>query len=204
MKKREIILASSSPRRKELLKKLIKNFKVFPVDIPERVKKGESAARYAKRLAVEKAEEAKGHLGGGALVIGADTVVAIGKKILGKPIDKNDARRMLKLLSGKTHTVTTAFCMLDAGSAEKIVRSVKTKVDFRRLKKGEIEDYIKTDEPFDKAGAYAAQGGGSRFIKKIEGSYTNVVGLPVEELKEALKAFGLIKIRRERQGNINI
>jgi len=153
---------------------------------------------------VEKAEEAKKYLGGGALVIGADTVVSIGKKILGKPIDKNDAGRMLKLLSGKTHTVTTAFCVLDAGSAKKIVRSVKTKVEFRRLKKGEIEDYIKTDEPFDKAGAYAAQGRGSRFIKKIDGSYTNVVGLPVEKLKEALKAFGLNEIRRERQGNINI
>lgn len=194
MKKEKIILASSSPRRKALLKNLVERFDIHPAEVDERIKGGESPVEHTRRLATEKARKA-GEGRDSGYIIGADTVVVIDGDILGKPADRNAARRMLSTLSARTHTVITAFSILNARTKKSVSKAVESRVTFRRLGKKEIEDYIETEEPFDKAGAYGAQGRGRGFIEKIEGSFTNVVGLPIEELKEALKESGLAEKR---------
>jgi septum formation protein len=186
----KIILASSSPRRKALLEGLGLSFHMCPAHVDEGVKKGESPKGHNLRLAAEKAETAACAEGEG-IFIGADTVVLIDGSLLGKPRDRKEARKMLKRLSGRTHTVITAFCVLDAATGRKITRAVESRVKIKGLTKEEIDDYLKTGEPMDKAGAYAVQGIGKFMVEKVEGSYTNVIGLPIDELKETLKELGV-------------
>ncbi len=193
---KEIILASQSPRRKYLLEQAGIRFEVIPADIEEEPIKGESPENYVKRLSHEKAMHiAKKHPG--KWVIGADTVVVIGGALLEKPGSIDDARSMLQQLSDSTHTVYTGYTLSlisSNGSGDRwLTRSVKTDVLFKKLTQREIEWYISTDEPFDKAGAYAIQGLGTFLVKSIHGSYTNVVGLPVCEVIEDLMAESIIE-----------
>lgn len=191
--KPNITLASSSPRRKALLKEIGLKFDIYPADINEDIRQGESPLEHTLRLAEEKAKAAAKNIKNG-WIIGADTIVFIDNRILGKPSDINEAREMLNLLSGRCHKVVTAFCLLNASTDETVKKAVKSSVTIKNLTDKEIEDYLKTGEPLDKAGAYAAQGIGSFMIENIEGSYTNVVGLPMEELKDALKKTGIISL----------
>jgi septum formation protein len=185
----KIILASASPRREMLLKELIgDSFVIFPVDIDESVLADEKPATHTLRLARAKALKAGESFADG-LIIGSDTIVTIDNRILGKPTDTNDAEYMLKSLRGKTHSVITSFCILEAHSNHELTRTVESRVTIKELTDNEITDYIATGEPMDKAGSYAAQGLGRKLIEKLEGSYTNVVGLPLDELKQSLEAF---------------
>ncbi|MBI3398473.1 MAG: septum formation protein Maf [Deltaproteobacteria bacterium] len=189
--KNRITLASSSPRRKALLTEAGLSFGIRPADIDEDIRKGESPLEHTLRLSEKKAKVAAKKVKDG-WVIGADTIVFIDNLILGKPSDAKEARKMLNLLSNRYHKVVTAFCIFNAATGETIKRAVESSVKIKKLTPQEIEDYIKTGEPFDKAGAYAAQGIGNFMIEKIEGSHTNVVGLPMEELKQALKDVGVL------------
>ncbi|MBI5874640.1 MAG: septum formation protein Maf [Deltaproteobacteria bacterium] len=184
--KPNITLASSSPRRKALLEEIGLKFDIYPADINEDIRQGESPLEHTLRLAEEKAKAAAKKVKSG-WIIGADTIVFIDNRILGKPSDINEAREMLNLLSGRCHKVVTAFCLLSASTGEIVKKAVESSVKIKNLTDKEIEDYLKTGESLDKAGAYAVQGIGSFMIENIEGSYTNVVGLPMEELKDALK-----------------
>lgn len=188
---KRIILASSSPRRKALLQEIGLSFDICHSNIDEDIKQGESPTKHCLRLAEEKAKQAAKKAKTG-WIIGADTIVFIDNAILGKPSDKKDAKEMLKLLSGRRHKVVTAFCLLNASTGKTIKRVVESSVNIKNLTDKEIADYINTGEPLDKAGAYAAQGIGSFMIEKIQGSYTNVVGLPMEELKKTLKEIGVL------------
>jgi septum formation protein len=190
VRKKKIILASRSPRRKALLEGLGLTFDICPAEVDEGVKEGESPKAHTMRLAAKKAEKAALASGEG-LIIGADTVVVIDGAILGKPGNLKEAKKMLKRLSGRTHTVVTAFCVLDKLSGRKITRAVESRVKIKDMTDKEIDDYLKTGEPLDKAGAYAIQGIGSFLVEGVEGSYTNVVGLPTDELEEVLKGFNV-------------
>jgi septum formation protein len=184
-----IILASSSPRRREFLKQLGIPFKIVVPRVEEQPEKREEPGHFAWRLAVDKALDVATRVPARSLIIAADTIVVLGKKILGKPKDAADARRMLKLLSGREHEVITGVCV----SWGKKLRSfvISTDVEFKKLTTKEIDFYIDSGEPMDKAGAYAIQGIGSFLVRKIRGSYTNVVGLPVAELMDVLeREFG--------------
>jgi len=181
-----LVLASASPRRQELLRNAGIAFRVQPAHIPEDPLPGEDAKDCAERLAREKALAIARQRPNDA-VLGADTVVVIGKAILGKPVDANDAARMLRLLSGRTHQVITGICLVKpvpstqclVASEQVIVSSESTLVTVSELTDQEIADYVASGEPMDKAGAYAIQGFASRWIPRIEGDYSNVVGLPV-------------------------
>jgi len=180
-----LILASASPRRRELLDAAGLSHSVDPVDVDERVAAGESPEVYAERVARDKAR-AGAIRHPSAHVLGADTIVVVDAAILGKPKDDGDARRMLRLLSGRAHEVLTAVALATPGR-EPTVRIERTRVWFAELSEGDIDWYIATGEHRDKAGAYAIQGRASRFIPRIEGSYSNVVGLPVATVVEMLK-----------------
>lgn len=172
-------MASASPRRAELLTAAGIPFEVRPAHIDERIQPGEDATAYAGRLALEKARVVHAQ-SDGRPVLAADTVVVVDGQILGKPIDAGDAKRMLRLLSGRTHEVLTAVALMSKDPAGSLPTGTEvTTVEFRLLNKAEIEWYVATGEPMDKAGAYAIQGLASRFVTRIEGSYSNVVGLPV-------------------------
>jgi nucleoside triphosphate pyrophosphatase len=175
-----LILASASPRRQELLRNAGFSFEVLPADIVERPLQLEGARQCAERLAREKAL-AVARQRPIDCVLGADTVVTIDNEILGKPTDAADARRMLRMLSGRCHQVVTGVCLMVGGKpgGDPIVASETTLVTMIEIDDREIADYIATGEPMDKAGAYAIQGIASRWISRIEGDYTNVVGLPV-------------------------
>ena len=188
-----ITLASSSPRRKALLEEAGLTFSICPADIDEDIRKGESPREHTIRLAEEKAQVVAKKTND-SWIIGADTIVFIDNQILGKPSDINEARKMLNLLSGRYHTVVTAFCILNVSTGKTVKKAVESKVKIKKLADKEIEDYLKTGEPLDKAGAYAVQGVGNFMIEEIGGSYTNVVGLPTEELKDALKKVGIVKM----------
>ncbi len=181
----KIILASESPRRKQLLETLGIIFICIRPEIVEEIKSGESARQTAERLARQKAE-AIDILDADSLIIAADTVVFCAGKILGKPNNEEEAYEMLSLLSGKSHEVISAVC-LKKGFNESEVQSEITTVLFRNLSQEEILGYIATGEPFDKAGAYGIQGKGSVLVTRIEGCYFNVVGLPLSRLYEMLK-----------------
>ncbi len=170
-----LILASRSPRRQEILQRAGIPFLVRPAEVDETPRPGEEACRYVKRLAREKAEAVEA--GPGDIVLGADTVVVVDNEILGKPADAPDAARMLRLLSGREHIVMTGICLVGDGAAVEDVE--KTTVRFVPLSDRDIEEYIATGEPLDKAGAYAIQGFASKFIDRVEGCYFNVVGLPI-------------------------
>ena len=184
-----LILASASPRRRELLKNAGLDFEVHASGVVERANAGESPEEFARRAAREKTLDVAAATARGALVLGADTVVAIGDEILGKPADAEDAARMLQKLSGGTHRVITGVCLARAPKKIEAEEHETTLVTFRRLDDNEIAEYLATGEPFDKAGAYGIQGFASRFVTRIEGCYFNVVGLPVARVVEILKPF---------------
>jgi len=180
-----LVLASASPRRQELLRNVGISFVVQPADIDETPRAGEAPRDYAERLAGEKAM-AVWRLRPQDVVLGADTIVVVDEMILGKPADAVDAARMLRLLSGRVHRVITGVCVVGAVASgqlpvasEEHTASETTLVTMNELSDEEIRDYIATGEPMDKAGAYAIQGIASRWIPRIEGDYSNVVGLPV-------------------------
>lgn len=187
-----IILATSSPRRKELLRALGIEFDVIHPSADETVSVGEAPEKFALRVSLEKALSVSATLPDGSIVIGADTIVVVDGEILGKPGYPGEASRMLRKLSGKEHRVYTAFSIVRAKNECLHSEIVGTRVLVKPLAASEIEGYIKTGEPMDKAGAYAIQGSGSFMVSGIEGSYSNVVGLPVEELLEALKKLDVV------------
>jgi septum formation protein len=180
-----LILASASPRRRELLAQLGVPFEVVTSDVPETPAPAELPAAFAQRVAHDKAAEVARRCPG-ALVLAADTIVAVEAAIFGKPRDRADARRMLEALSGRTHAVLTAVALRTAaGDVEELV--VRSAVEFRALTAREVEDYLDGTEPYDKAGGYAVQGQAQRFVVQVHGSYTNVVGLPMDEVRELLR-----------------
>lgn len=182
----KIFLASKSPRRRKLLKQLNLNFRSFSVDINEIVKRKEKPSSAVLRLSKEKLELAKEKKNNG-IIITADTIVVLDSKILGKPKDKKDAFRILKMLSGRTHTVYTGYSIFNSENTRTISEYETTKVTFRKLTDEEILEYIAGGSPMDKAGAYGIQDDfGAVFIKKINGCYYNVVGLPLAKLYHAL------------------
>ena len=184
------MLASSSPRRRELLSLTGLSFTVEPSDYEEVLSTEISPRLLARRLSRAKARAVSGRHKN-AIVIGADTFIVFGKRILGKPSDKTEAKRLIRLLSGKSHSVVTGFTIVDTLTGKWLSRSVETRVWFRRLTEKEISSYAETGEPLDKAGAYAIQGLGSLLVEKIQGDYFNVVGLPLGPLMESLKKFGV-------------
>ena len=192
-KKPFLILASKSPRRKELLEQAGIEFSVIPSDVNEDEITVTEPDHYVRYLAEAKARDISGKYPE-TWVLGADTIVLIDGLILGKPGSKMEACDMLKRLSGRTHVVYTGYC-LSLGTEKKLIsRTVRTRVHFKELSDVEINWYIHTPEPYDKAGAYAIQGLGSFLVRSIEGSYTNVVGLPVCEVFEALVSEGVLDL----------
>jgi len=187
---RKIILASASPRRKEILKMTGLKFSVEAGDYEEDMALALKPRQLARFLSSEKARAIAVKYAN-ALVIAADTFIIFKGSLLGKPHTREEARRMLDLLNGRAHSVITGFTIIDTSTRKKVSRSVETRVYFRKLAVKEIESYIKTGEPLDKAGAYAIQGTGALLVKKIEGDYFNVMGLPLSSLTEALKKFGV-------------
>ncbi len=182
----DVILASASPRRKRLLSKLYSEFKVIPSDVRELVPRGMEVENCSEYLACAKAEIVS-HGREKCLVIGCDTSVVCEGKMLNKPRDTNDARIMMNMLSGSVHRVITGCCLFYLGKHYSF--SVSTDVEFYELSEQEIESYINTSEPYDKAGGYGIQGQGAFFVKGIHGDYYNVVGLPVARLKRAISEF---------------
>jgi septum formation protein len=183
-----LILASASPRRAELLRNAGISVTVEPAHIPEKPKANESPMEYAQRLAHDKAQAIFSTCPD-SLVLGADTVVVIDEHLLEKPRDEADAARMLRLLSGRTHQVITGVCLVAPGHEQ--TGAEVTEVRFSALSDEEIDTYIATREPMDKAGAYAIQGIASRWVERIDGCYFNVVGLPVPRVYRMLN-----KLRR--------
>jgi septum formation protein len=194
-----LVLASASPRRRELLTQAGYAFTVYPAHIPEEPRRGEDPVAYVTRLAVEKAEVAfrqlattpeVAGLGGKSpiIVLGADTTVTIDNQILGKPEDAADAERMLRMLSGRSHRVITGVALVDEAGADSAAEI--TTVEFRAMTEKEIRDYVASGEPMDKAGAYAIQGRAARWIPRIEGCYFNVVGLPLARVAGMLERRG--------------
>ena len=181
--KRKLILASASPRRKELLKLCNIPFDVKVADIEEVLDQTLPLGMAIEEIASQKAN-AVFEYNKEALVLGADTIVAIDNEVLGKPKDKDDARRMIKLLSGKTHKVITGVCFKSLD--EEHVFHTVSDVSFKEMNDKEIESYISTDEPYDKAGAYALQGVASIYINSIKGDYYTIVGLPINSVYEYL------------------
>lgn len=191
-----LILASSSPRRRELMRVIGVPFRVVPSRVEETPRGGEPFRTFVRRAAREKGEEvASRHPE--AFVLAADTVVVVGNRMLGKPRDRADGARMLRLLQGREHSVHTAVWLLrrSAGYADGAVET--TRVAFRPLTVEEIRAYLRTGESDDKAGAYAAQGRGNLLIERISGSYTNVVGLPMTRVLEMLQRAGMLAVSRE-------
>lgn len=185
-----LVLASASPRRHELLASVGLEFDVVPADVDESVRPGETPADYVARLSREKAAAVADRVDAAALVVAADTTVDVDGQILEKPIDAVDARRMLRLLSGRVHLVHTGVTVRPAGDvgagAEAVV--VETAVRFVEVTDGLVDWYVGTGEPFDKAGAYAIQGAGAALVLRVEGSVTNVIGLPLAETVALLHA----------------
>ncbi|HUK46367.1 MAG TPA: Maf family protein [Terriglobales bacterium] len=204
-----IVLASASPRRQELLRNAALEFVAKPANIPEIPLEHEAAREFAERMAREKARAVWNQGSEHKLttkdtklregpqeqkdlyVIGADTVVVVQDQVLGKPENEEDAARILRLLSGREHQVITGVCLL--GNDFEDVRSETTAVQFSALGESEINDYVRSGEPMDKAGAYAIQGMASKWISKVEGDYSNVVGLPVKLLLQMLREHGAIR-----------
>ncbi|MCI0348392.1 MAG: Maf family protein [Acidobacteriales bacterium] len=182
------VLASSSPRRRELLKLLLPDFEVLASDVDEVIQPGEWPEALVKRLAHEKALAVQ-RCRPAACIIGADTSVVCELDILGKPASAEEAKSMLWRLSGRTHQVLTGVCLLHRETC--LVECSTTDVTFCSLSEQEIERYLKSGEPFDKAGAYATQGLGARFVERIDGCHFNVVGLPVSRVYQMMKRLEL-------------
>jgi len=185
-----IVLASASARRKNLLRTINLQFEVEPSNYDERIDVELEPHELAKRLSMEKARAVAGKHKN-ALVIAADTFIVLDGKILGKPNTKTEAKKMLEAINGKRHSVMTGFTIIDTQDHKTISRSVETDVYIRRLTSREIDVYVASEEPLDKAGAYAIQGLGSVIVERIEGDYSNVVGLPLGALAESLREFGV-------------
>ncbi len=187
---RQIWLASGSPRRKQLLEQMGLTPIVRVADVPEYPEPGESPRAYATRLAGQKGRAVRaGVTGAPRWLVAADTVVVLDGQLLEKPVDAADARRMLGALSGRQHEVITAFWIGAVGGDER-TEAVSTAVRFRSLTEAEIAGYVRTGEPMDKAGAYGIQGAAGVFVDRIDGSYFNVVGLPITEVYVALRQMG--------------
>jgi len=187
---RKIVLASSSPRRKELLEKFGLSFTVDTGTFREDFSRGMEPHKLAREISLGKAE-AVSRKHPDALIIGADTFIILANRIIGKPQTEEEAREMLQNISDNSHLVITGFTVIDTASGRIVSHSVETKVYMREISPQEIEAYIKTGEPLGKAGGYAIQGLGALFVEKIEGDYYNVVGLPMYELMKTLKEFGI-------------
>ncbi len=178
----KLVLCSASPRRRELLERVGVSFSVAPSHIDETQHPGESAIQYVRRMAIEKAEPS---LKPGQVALAADTIVVVDGEVLGKPRDRSDAHRMLSLLSGREHKVITAVCVNDA------VREVETSVRFASLSAGQLRFLVDSGDGDDKAGAYALQGVAGAFVTEIDGSFSNVIGLPMPETLEMLAQAGV-------------
>jgi septum formation protein len=186
-----LVLASASPRRRELLARLGCAFEIRAPEVDETPRAGEKPAELVARLALAKARAV---VGAGELALGADTVVALGDELLGKPRDAADARSMLRALSGRSHDVWTGVALVardgdGVGCERGALR--RTEVVFRTLAESEIADYVASGEPLDRAGAYAIQGGAARFVARYEGDFDNVVGLPLAAVRELLGEAGV-------------
>ena len=185
----DLILASQSPRRSELLRIAGIPFRVRVRPVKEKRASGEAPLDYAMRLARDKAEAA--WVGAGEIVLGADTIVVLGERVLEKPADAGDARSMLDALSSCEHTVITGICLRHPGGT--ISDSESTLVRFTKIEPAEIEAYVASGEPMDKAGAYAIQGLASKFVERIEGCYFNVMGLPVARVYRHWKGLAIVR-----------
>jgi septum formation protein len=187
---KKLILASSSPRRKQLLEQIGLEFKIDASNIDEIVDPLLQPVEQVELFSKQKAEAIASKYTD-ALILAADSMVAINGEVLGKPKDKDDAKRMLKKLSGTQHSIVTGFTLIDTQTKQSITRSVETKVWFKKLSEEEIEAYITKAQPFDKAGSYGIQDLAAIFVEKIEGDYFGSVGLPLFALAEELKKFGV-------------
>lgn len=188
-------MASASPRRVDLLRRIINTFRTLPCDVDEKSWPGEDPASYALRMAEAKVRSACRRLAPWdetTWILGADTIVVLGSEILGKPKGWQEAREMLQSLRGRTHQVLTAICLLHRRSERVWKDIVSTEVRMKPLTDSEIDTYLRSGEPFGKAGAYAIQGLGGRFVEETKGSFTNVVGLPVERLRHWMEALGIV------------
>ena len=195
------VLASASPRRNEILRRLGLKFRVDPCGIPEPHRKPrEIPSRYVVRVARFKAEEVAKRYGS-AIVLGADTVVVLGKSVLVKPPTRAEARLMLKRLSGRWHEVISGICLLDCGQQRTYSAFSRSRVHFRRLSSAQIEWYLKTGEHRDKAGAYGAQGYASLFINRIDGCYFNIVGFPIAAFEKICRRAGIDLIAHLNQAS---
>ena len=190
----KLILASGSPRRAQLLREIVGEFRVVPSQIDEESDKNEEPGAYVLRVSREKAEAVSAGAASwnrGCWILAADTVVVLDGRIMGKPEDADQARWMLEHLQDRRHEVITGICLLNRKEGVCCLEAVRTQVWMREIETKEMEAYIQTGEPFDKAGGYAIQGHGGRFVRKIEGSYSNVVGLPIERLRELFRKYGI-------------
>jgi septum formation protein len=185
----KVVLASSSPRRRELLNLIGIAHEVRPANLDESMRPRETPLRHAERLARDKAS-AVAMRDPDLITIAADTIVVINRKVLGKPVDKEDAARMLAMLSGREHTVITAVAVSRGKKLRSAIEEVKVK--FRRLREEEIEAYIATGEPMDKAGAYGIQGFGATIVERVEGDYFAVMGLPLVRLIGLMREVGVV------------
>jgi septum formation protein len=186
---KRLVLASQSPRRISLLQQIGLKVDVIPSDIPEEFDPTMSAGENARRLSLRKAVDVGKRIDD-AIIIGADTIVVLEGMLLGKPSDPDDAIRMLEILSGQTHTVCTGFSLLDRPSDRSVTDLEKTSVTFRRLPRREIEEYVASGSPLDKAGAYGIQDDyGAVFVTRIEGCFYNVVGFPLARFYTTLERF---------------
>lgn len=195
MTRPELILASASPRRQDLLRQIGLTFRVCPADIDEAaVAVGPDPAAIAAATAQAKAEAVAASLAAdspGAVVLGADTVVALGPELFGKPADEAEAAGMLRRLAGQTHTVYTGVCLVQTATGKQAVAAEATRVTMRSLTDKQIRAYVSSGEPLDKAGAYGIQGLGAVLVERIEGCYFNVVGLPLPRLCRMLEDFSI-------------
>lgn len=185
-----LVLASSSPRRKELLETLGLKFTIDATKVEEDIGRKLKPAELVKTISLEKAT-AVADRHPDSIIIAADTFGVLGNKLLGKPRSASEAVAILSTISGRCHRVLTGFTILDSGGGRTISKVVETKVYFKKLSDEEIENYVRSGEPMDKAGAYAIQGVGSALIERIEGDYYNVIGLPLYALVSELKKFGV-------------
>lgn len=186
---KKLILASGSPRRKELLNKAGYEFDIIKSNYVEDMTLPLEPKDLAKFLSLGKARDVAQYVIENAVIIAADTFIIFNGKVLGKPVSEKDAQETLALLSGNTHSVITGFTLLDTKTKQMYQDAVESTISFRALSKSEINEYVATGEPMDKAGAYAIQEGASGFVEHIKGSQTNIIGLPMETLKPALENF---------------
>ncbi|MBI4591680.1 MAG: septum formation protein Maf [Candidatus Rokubacteria bacterium] len=190
---RRLVLASASPRREDLLRQLGVSFEVLPSDVAEQWPPG-TPREAVTGLALAKARSVRGRVGT-AVVLGADTAVVLEGQVFGKPRDPEDARGMLRQLRGREHEVITGVALVEAPAGREAATAVVSRVRMRAYDEAEMEAYIASGEPFDKAGAYAVQGAGSALVAAVQGCYTNVVGLPLTTTRRLLEAWGVISSR---------